>query len=279
MHLLTDVLETSQFEAGRVDFTFALPNDGPEDRARLEQLRQEFHQHLGEFIYADDATTTLEDCVSAQLLAARHTIAVVEVGSGGNLAAALCHTRCAAQVVAGAIVAPTEDQLRTVLGIADEAWNDLPGSGRLELLATIAAQRTKSPWSIVIGAVQQDPQASDRVHPSTKRHRAVQQSALSQHSGQRSGQHDVRTAGQASPCASLTDVSVQRNSLFRSLLLDPIQVRPRAEKEVAAGDRRAGLQLALQLIDRQDFVFRTRREHRRRTILAEEIDAPVNSNR
>ncbi|MHB8970339.1 MAG: molybdopterin-binding protein [Pirellulaceae bacterium] len=160
MHLLTDVMETSQFEAGRVDFTFALPNDGPEDHARLEQLRQEFHQHLGEFIYADNATTTLEDCVSAQLLAAGHTIAVVEVGSGGNLAAALCHTQRAAQVVAGAFVAPTEDQVRTVLGIADEAWNGLAEPDRLALLASSAAQHTKSSWSIVIGAAQQGPQAS-----------------------------------------------------------------------------------------------------------------------
>jgi nicotinamide-nucleotide amidase len=160
MHLLADVVETSQFEAGRVDFTFALPHDRPEDRARLEQLRQEFHQHLGEFIYADDATTTLEDCVSARLLAAGHTIAVAEVGSGGNLAAALCHTPLAAKAVAGAFVAPGEEQLRTVLGIADDAWNGTAQPGRLELLATTAAQRTNSQWSVVIGAAPQDPQAS-----------------------------------------------------------------------------------------------------------------------
>jgi nicotinamide-nucleotide amidase len=158
MHLLDDVLETSQFEAGRVDFTFALPNDRPEDRARLEGLRKEFHEHLGEFIYADDATTTLEDSVSAQLLSVGRTITVAEIGSGGDLAAALCHTELASKVLGGAFAATSEQQLRQLLGVTDELWNGTADSAKLELLATTASRRTNSPWSLVVGPPRQDPQ-------------------------------------------------------------------------------------------------------------------------
>ncbi len=160
MHLLDDVLETSQFEAGRVDFTFALPSDRPEDRARLEELRKEFHQHLGEFIYADDARTTLEDSVLERLLSGGQTIAVAEVGSGGELAAALCHTELASKVLGGAFVAASEEQLRQLLSVTDALWNGTADSAKLELLATTAAQRANSQWSIVVGAPQQDPQTN-----------------------------------------------------------------------------------------------------------------------
>lgn len=161
MQLPEDVLETSQFEGGRVDFTFALPHDGPAERARLETLRQAFHQHLGDFIYADDAETTLEDCVVAQLYARQQTIAVGEVGSGGLLAAALAHTVAAPQVLQGALVATSEDQLRQLLGVADDEWRDRGPSGRLELLATAAAERTRSAWSLVVGA----PQSASQTGP------------------------------------------------------------------------------------------------------------------
>ncbi|MHB8955380.1 MAG: molybdopterin-binding protein [Pirellulaceae bacterium] len=170
IHLLADVLETSQFEAGRVDFTFALPHDRPEDRARLERLRQQFHEHLDEFIYADDATTTLEDRVLGKLAAAGHTLALAEAGSGGSLAEALCHAQLAPKVVAGAFVAPSEEQLQTVLAIADEVWNGTAQTERPELLATTAARRAQSQWSVVVGAPQEDASTSQQrvtvcVHP------------------------------------------------------------------------------------------------------------------
>ena len=68
-----DIMETSQFEAGRVDFTFSLPGDTTEDGVRLEQLRVALHKYLGDHIYADDAFTTLEDAL-AQKLALRESL-------------------------------------------------------------------------------------------------------------------------------------------------------------------------------------------------------------
>ena len=152
MHLLDDVLETSQFEAGRVDFTFALPNDRPEDRARLEELRKEFHQHLGDFIYADDATTTLEDCVLRSCSPAGRRsrwrkLAAEEVWPP-HCVTRSWRPRCWGE--------PSWPPARSSCG---SSWvsRTMPGTprrtaGKLELLATTAAQRAHSQWSLVVGA-------------------------------------------------------------------------------------------------------------------------------
>ena len=162
IQLTEDIIESSQFEGGRVDFTFALPHDRPEDRARLKKLREAFHEHLGEFIYADNLTTTLEDCVVGRLAESGQTLAVVEVGSGGSLAAALSHAQQADRVIAGVFVAPTEERMRAVLGVADTAWQQTPRTDQLALLASTAQARTGASQVIVIGAVEQDPEADAR---------------------------------------------------------------------------------------------------------------------
>ncbi len=65
IQLPEQVMQSSQFEAGRVDFTFALPGDAAEDQQRLQQLRQDLQRQLGRHIYAYDATTTLEQAAVA----------------------------------------------------------------------------------------------------------------------------------------------------------------------------------------------------------------------
>lgn len=162
IQLTEDIIESSQFEGGRVDFTFALPHDRPEDRARLTKLQEAFHEHLGEFIYADDATTTLEDCVVSGLAAAGQTLAIVEVGSGGGVATALCHAQQADRVIAGAFAAPTAERMRVVLGVTDAAWQATSATDQLTLLASTARARTGASQVIVIGAVEQDPAADSR---------------------------------------------------------------------------------------------------------------------
>lgn len=162
MHLTDDIMESSQFEGGRVDFTFALPHDRPEDHARLAELQQAFHEHLGEFIYADDATTTLEDCVVSRLAEAGQTLAIVEVGSGGGLATALCHAQRADRVIAGAFVAPTAERMRVVLGVTDAVWQATAVTEQWTLLANTARTRTGASQVIIVGAVEQDPAADAR---------------------------------------------------------------------------------------------------------------------
>lgn len=160
IHLMDDVIETSQFEGGRVDFTFALPNDRPEDRARLEQLRREFHEQLGEFIYADDEHTTLEDAVAAQLLKRGERLVLMEIGSAGGLAAGLCRAQAAPQVLGGAWVATDVEQLRRLLGISDDRWQDTADADQLDLLAATGAQHTGSQWALVVGVPQTDSPSS-----------------------------------------------------------------------------------------------------------------------
>jgi nicotinamide-nucleotide amidase len=151
-----DMTIFSQFEGGRVDFTFLLPDDTPRNRARLDDLKQKILEHLGDFVYADDETT-LEERV-AKLLAARgERLAIAEVGSGGGLAAALGGTELARDVLAGAFVAPSEQALRRMLGMADEAWAGAATSGgKAGLLALRTAHATGGDWAIVVGEVRRD---------------------------------------------------------------------------------------------------------------------------
>lgn len=156
-----DMLVTTQFEDGRVDYTFALPTDTPECHAQLDEIKQHIREHLGAYIYAADATS-LEQRV-LQLLADRGgKLALAEVGSGGRLAAGLLGLEDAPRVLAGAYAAPTEEQLRCLLRIADDRWDgSTPGEERLRLLATAAAAATGSAYAVAIGDVQR---AADGTH-------------------------------------------------------------------------------------------------------------------
>jgi nicotinamide-nucleotide amidase len=149
--LAPDVTLSSQFEGGRVDFTFSLPDDNPQDRQRLEQLEQKILAHLGDYVYADDETSLEQHVVD--LLAARDaTLALAEVASGGGLAAGLNETDGAGRVLAGAYVAPTEEKLRRLLDVADDQWGrSVSSEQRAGLLAQAAADVTGSQWAIAVG--------------------------------------------------------------------------------------------------------------------------------
>ena len=153
--LAPDITVTSQFAEGRVDFEFALPADTPENRARLAELKQQIQPHLGDYIYADD-DTTLEQRVVRLLESRGVKLVLAEAGSGGCLATGLDGVEGAPRVLAGAYVAPTEEQLRRLLQVPDDKWDALPtGPPRIECLAAAAAEATGSPWAVAIGDVQQ----------------------------------------------------------------------------------------------------------------------------
>lgn len=154
--LAPDITVSSQFQGGRVDFTFSLPEDTPRNRARLQELKQKIMKHLGEYVYADDETS-LEEHVVKLLEASGATLALAEAGSGGNLTAALSGEDCAHRVLAGAYVAPTEEKLRRLLRVRDEHWADgTSRSQRVERLALAAADATASQWSIAVGEAWRD---------------------------------------------------------------------------------------------------------------------------
>ncbi len=155
--LPADVLVSSQFEGGRVDFTFSFPDENAANRARLEELKQKTILCLGDYIYAEDETTTLEQHV-VTLLERRHaTLAIAEAGSGGSLAAALDGVENGERVLLGAYVARTCAELRNLLRIADEQWS-VPASPmeKTKLLAGELTAATSSRWAIVVGDVQRD---------------------------------------------------------------------------------------------------------------------------
>lgn len=147
-----DVITSSQFEGGRVDFTFSLPDDTPTARARLRDLKDQIAKHLGDSIYADDESTSLEEHVLSLLAARNETLALAEVGSGGALAAALHGADDARQIVAGAFVAPSEQKLLRLLG-APQGLRDDPTQRRTaQQLADVA----NSARAVVVGPIQRD---------------------------------------------------------------------------------------------------------------------------
>lgn len=157
-----DITQASQFEGGRVDYTFSLPDDTPENRTRLEALKAKIHQHLGDNIYADDPTT-LEQCVLKRLAERHATLALVEAASHGGLAAALASAEGSPGVLLGAYVAPTEQKLRQMLQIQDNRWGEARSSeDKAKTLAEAAALTTKADWIVVIGEGQPTP-SGDRV--------------------------------------------------------------------------------------------------------------------
>ncbi|MBI5396458.1 MAG: CinA family protein [Verrucomicrobia bacterium] len=137
-----DVIVGSQFEGGRVDFEFMLPGNGPEQEARLKTLAAKIRQHLGDYIYAE-GETTLEQHVAQTLLARNAKLTLVEIGSGGRLAASLAGLPETTRLLKGAHVAPSEGTMQELLK-----------SDSRELKAL--AQAAGSEWAIVTGAIAAD---------------------------------------------------------------------------------------------------------------------------
>ncbi len=145
-----DVILSSQFEGGRVDFTFALPDNSAENRARLAQLKQTIMTHLGDSVYAD-TPMSLEQHVIQLLAQKNRTLALAEVGSSGYLAAALNQMPGAERVLTGAFVAPSTKKLLQLVEASPVPIKDTTTTDRL---AKATAQATGCNLTLVIGPVQ-----------------------------------------------------------------------------------------------------------------------------
>jgi len=151
-----DVTPSSQFGGGRVDFTFALPDDTPQNRTRLLELKREIMKHLGEHIYAE-GNVSLEQTVGRLLEARGETLALAEVGSGGSLAATLSGAEEARRGLGGAYVAPTTKKLRRLLGVTGAARADSASeTQQVEVLAAAAAKAAAAQWAVAVGAIARD---------------------------------------------------------------------------------------------------------------------------
>ncbi|MHC4483528.1 MAG: CinA family protein, partial [Planctomycetota bacterium] len=154
--LTSDIIVSSQFQGSRVDFTFSLGNDTPQDRERLQELKQKILKHLGDNAYSDDETS-LEERVVQMLEANGVTLSLAEVGSGGSLAAALSETDSEHRVLVGAYIAPTMKKLRHLLGVTNDKRID--GASRIqqtEQLARATADLTESQLAIAVGEAWRD---------------------------------------------------------------------------------------------------------------------------
>ncbi|MFO7902563.1 MAG: molybdopterin-binding protein [Pirellulaceae bacterium] len=151
VNLPKDVMQTSQFESSRVDFTFSLPGDSAEDRQRLEELRRELRQCLGDHIYADDPSITLEAAAVTKLDAEEQTVVLVELASAGTVAAGFAGTPRGSHVLAGAYVAPDMTRMQRVLRIPTDRQSTSTTTARLERIATVAQKRVASDWALVVG--------------------------------------------------------------------------------------------------------------------------------
>jgi len=149
--LTPDIIVSSQFQGSRVDFTFLLPDDTPQNRARLQQLKQKIMKHLAEYVYADDETS-LEEHVLKLLEVRGQTLGLAETSSAGSVSSALSKAAGADRVLAGAYIALTVEKLRRLLGVPDERWaSSTSHRQKIEQLATAAADATASQWAVAVG--------------------------------------------------------------------------------------------------------------------------------
>ena len=166
--LAPDITVSSQFDGGRVDFTFSLPEDTPQDRARLQELKHKIMQHLGEYVYADDETS-LEKHVLKLLKARGDSLALAEAGSGGNLAAALSSADGDEQILAGAYIAPSIDKLCHLLAMDNnDSISNISEEQRIKKLAIAVADVTASQWVIVVSEIMRDDSGSGYVEVAFK---------------------------------------------------------------------------------------------------------------
>ena len=164
-----NVALTSQFKSRRVDFIFSFPDDTPQLRAQLQKLKRKILQQLGDYVYAV-GETSLEEHVLKLLESRNATLAIVEVDSGGSLAAGFIGTAGAKRVLAGASVAPTEEKLWRLLRVSAEDWSAATSSAqRTKLLTTAAADLTGSQYVFAIGEAQQDQAGTRHVEVVFKR--------------------------------------------------------------------------------------------------------------
>jgi nicotinamide-nucleotide amidase len=151
IHLPNETTLATQFTDGRVDFTFSLPDDSTESRALLDKLKNDLQTHLGDFIYATDKATSLEQCVVELLSNRRETLSVMEIGSGGSVVAAISGAgEQPPNVLDAGYVASSS--LRLLAMFRDDSSLEKSAKNETDQLAELVASRNQSSWLVVIGA-------------------------------------------------------------------------------------------------------------------------------
>jgi nicotinamide-nucleotide amidase len=158
-----DVLIGSQFADSRVDFSFWLAGDTAEDHSRLRRIERALREHLGEYIYAT-GDTSLEECVLGRLRTENATLAVLEVGTSGALAAALTSqgSRTGGDVLIGSFAASSVLGLARLMNVPNVPEGD--DDSALRHLAECAVHQTAATWVVAVGPIRRDEQDRMVVH-------------------------------------------------------------------------------------------------------------------
>ena len=156
VHLPPGVFISSQFEGGRVDFTFTCPGKASVEAAGLKRVETEVMKVLGDFIYANDPSS-LEDQIIRKLRERNGRLSVIEIGTGGRVAASLSRARNTVPVMAGSWTAPSFREMMDLLGIATPAEITATNlQPTLAALSQTAAQRSKANY-MVLSVADPDP--------------------------------------------------------------------------------------------------------------------------
>ena len=151
-----DVLVTTQFANGRVDYTFSLPADTSAQRKQLETIRDSIRKQLGDYIYGSGSTSR-ESHILARLKHQNQTLAIAEVGTAGELARSLSSATDKSHSLAGAYVAPTDNRLSQILRVSSPEWKLAKTSTeKARQLVRAVAQQSTTTWAVAVGAVRRE---------------------------------------------------------------------------------------------------------------------------
>lgn len=152
------LIVSSQFEHGRVDFSFTPAHGDQRGPEEFQVVRQGLLDHLGEYVYAEDETTSLEDRVITLLHSRNITLSLAEAGSGGALAAALSGSDGTARSLVGGYVASNLEQLYKLVASQEILEHPSP-----DQIAQAVARRTGSLWTMITGEIKKGEEGDARL--------------------------------------------------------------------------------------------------------------------
>lgn len=145
-----DIIVTSLFEAGRVDFFFLHKEDTAENRKRIETVVRKLVEHFGDSVYSTDHHS-LEDVVAINLESKKYEVMVADACYGFFLQK-IQESEHFRNILASGVSAPSCDRIASHLKIDSPQWNKLENtSAKVEIIADKLRSQGKKTLAICIG--------------------------------------------------------------------------------------------------------------------------------
>ncbi|MGC8888314.1 MAG: competence/damage-inducible protein A [Verrucomicrobiia bacterium] len=119
-----DIIMTSVFEGSRVDFTFSLKGNLPQDFNRLHALLEKLQANFGEAIYSTNGAS-LESVVAMRLRARGINQVIIADACRAHFLDSVQKCDDFRHILLGAYSAPSGDSLRRLVKIDDSRWGAL----------------------------------------------------------------------------------------------------------------------------------------------------------